>query len=566
MIHPGRHRRSLLLLIAAQAVVLFLAGLSGAFAQVELLPLDHPATDALVRIYEYGAIPDFPREHLPISRRLALRLLDEAAADEHLPEQLRDIARYYAVELGADVGRTETAVLIKTRPSSTSVFDRPFDNLPLAYLEYRDSTYGARLVVEPIFDGEVRAATDGSAGSAVILQGGAQLRGTLIDRIGYAARVTNGTVVGDSLLVLRDPKFGHSGKFGVAGQNRDADFGSGHLRADFDVVAVEIGRERLQLGGGLDESLLIGSQLPSNVDYLRLTARVGRVAFSHVHASVLADPSGGTAFGPTTAIPSKYVAAHLISFGPFGGLRGSIGEAVVYSNRPFEIGYLNPLNFLKSQEHYLRDRDNSFMYASLSANPLDGLFLEGEFLLDDLKFGEIGNHYFGNKTAWRVGARTIAFPIPQVDLSASYTRIEPYTYSHTNAEDAYTHDGEPIAAGGLEPNSYLVEIGAAFIPLPNLRLRATVGLGEHGANVVSDTGVVRNVGGDVRVGRRGWDAYNVTFLDGTLEKLGRLKVQLEYEPLRDIGLRLILIDDSVGVGDTTTYDRQLWVGARIGVR
>ncbi len=559
---PGRRG-----LLAACALFLLLAGAAPLRAQVELLPLEHPAVRALVRIYEYGSIPEFPREHLPISRRLALTFLREAAGDARLPDLLRSTARYYITELAADEGRTEPAVLIKTSDGDHSIFDGDLGDRPLAFLTYRDTTRGVRLAFEPVFDAEFRTAPDDDL-TAIIVQGGAQLRGTIAERVGFSARITNGTVAGDSDLVLRDPKFGHSAKFGVARQNRDADFGNGHLRADFDVVSAEIGRERVQLGGGMDESLLLGSILPSNYDYLRLNARLGRVTFSHIHASLLARHTGFHPFGPETVIPPKYVATHLISFGPFGGIRGSIGEAVVYSGRPFEIGYINPLNFMKSQEHYLRDRDNSFIYASLSANPVDGIFLEGEFMLDDLKFSEIGENFHGNKTAWKIGASAVAFPLPAIDLALSYTRIEPYTYAHTNPVNAYAHDGTPLAAAGLQPNSYMVEGKISVSPLPNLWIRAGVGVGEHGANEIDEEAdtIVRNVGGDVEAGRRGVDSFRVTFLDGVLERLFRFRADAEYEPWRNIYLRLTFLGNRINAVGTKREDTQLWLGARVGVR
>ena len=550
---------------------LLLCGGQWAAAQTELLPVDHPATRTLIRAREFGGIPEFPREHLPISRRDALRFLDAAAADTMLPNSIRQSAAYHAASIGADTARTPVAVLFKTGSDSPSqlIVDDLFSNLPLAYFEFRDTARGVRVIAEPILDGQLRAAPNDDL-QAIILQAGAQLRGTLLDHVGFGARLTNGTIAGDTLLALRDPRLKRAGKFGVIGQGRDVDFSSGHLRVQFGGLAAELGRERVQLGGGLQESLLLGSLLPSNFDYLRLTAQFGRFAFSHIHASLLADATlerGTLPFGPFAEIPPKYVAAHLLSFGPFAGLRGSLGEAVIYSGRPFEIGYLNPFNFLKSQEHYLRDRDNSFMYASLSANPFDGVFLEGEFMLDDLIFGNIGTNYWGNKTAWRVGGKAVAFPIEQSDISVSYTRIEPYTYTHFDSIGAYVHDGAPLAAGGLEPNSYMIEGKIELVILPNLTATIGAAYGQHGANVVADTGLVRNVGGNIRPGFQGGrDSYEVTFLDGNIQKLTRLRLEVEYEILRDVHIRFTGFRNATTSNQpaATEEDVQGWFGVRIG--
>jgi hypothetical protein len=305
-------------------------------------------------------------------------------------------------------------------------------------------------------------------------------------------------------------------------------------------------------------------------DYLRLTARLGRVSFTHLHASLLAGPESVARTGVDAVIPSKYLAAHLISFGPFAGIRGTIGESVVYSRRPFEIGYLNPLNFIKSQEHYLRDRDNSNMYAAVSINPVDRLFFEGEFVLDDLKFSEIGKGYWSNKTAWRVGARATAFPLSWSDFGVNYTRLEPYVFSHFDSANAYTHDGVTLAGAGLQPNSEMLEASLRVVPVPNLTARLSVGFVQHGANITDPArgdSVVRNVGGDV--GRTfdstSGNTFSVTFLDGRLEKAVRLRFEAEYEPIRNLYLRLIAshtrTESSISIPD----DTQFCFGVRVGV-
>ena len=308
-------------------------------------------------------------------------------------------------------------------------------------------------------------------------------------------------------------------------------------------------------------SLLFGAELPSNTDYIRLQANIGKVSFTHLHASLL-DDTLGNAIGAGAVIPPKYFASHLLSVGPIAGLRLSVGEAVIYSRRPFEIGYINPLNFIKSQEHFLRDRDNSLMYAALSASLPYGMFLEGEFLLDDLIFSRIGEGFWGNKTAWRLAGTVVT---PMVDLRASYTRLEPYVYSHVSGINAYIHDGAILAASGLEPNSFQLEGEVTYWPIPNAHATLSYSYSEHGANVVRDGQVVQNVGGDIR---RTFDVHSkdvVEFLDGDLEISRVINVQFSYEFLRNFYVRLRgfhrEVDGNIGGGRQET---QVWMGLGIG--
>ena len=550
----------------AVAVVLSLSGMCAAlFAQADLLPLDHPATTVLERLYYSGAVPDIPVEHFPISRKAALEFLQSGVASVSIPESLRRQAVYFVRELAADKGESPRAVVIPTSDNSLLFFDDPFGDRPFTGLHYTDTATDSYLVIDPVLDAEFRYDADLSANAAV-LQGGARLRGTVLDHVGFSAQATNGTILGNDTVVLADPRFGQSFKFGVVRQNRDIDFGSGHVRVGFDQVAAGIGREPVRLGAGEERSLLLGAGLPSNYDYLRFQMRLGRFSFTHIHASILSDATGPAA-GIAAEIPQKYVAAHLFSVGPFGGVRASIGEAVVYGGRGFEIGYLNPLNFLKSQEHFLRDRDNSYMYATLGVNAFPGLFFEGEFMLDDLLFSRIGEGYWGNKTAWRLGARATGWPFGIADADVSYTRLEPYVYSHFNPLNAYTHDGAMLAASGLEPNSHQFDLGVNLYPLPNLSVRVNAEFGEHGANVEQDGEVVRNVGGDVR---RTFDTLSnetVEFLDGTLETMSGYGAKVEYEFLRNMYVRAQLLGRSISVNDQEIESTtQIWFGVRIGSR
>ena len=71
-----------------------------------------------------------------------------------------------------------------------------------------------------------------------------------------------------------------------------------------------------------------------------------------------------------------------------------------------------------------------------------------------------------------------------------------------------------------------------------MTIHAMLGVGEHGANVVVGDSLVRNVGGDIKQTRRESDPETVTFLDGALEKISRFRFDVEYEPLRNVYVRL----------------------------
>jgi len=540
---------------------------SSADAQVDLLPIDHPATGSLLRLAHYGAIPSFPAEHLPISRKDALRWMHEALQDSTLPGSIRREAEWYLVELESDVDEGRRGVIIPVSGNQQSVLRNLNPLAPFTGLLWIDTSRDSRVMLDPVLDGEFRMAAGDLSGSTGIVQGGVRLRGSVRSLFGFSATATNGTIIGSEEVARDDPRYGASFKFGQVAQNRDIDFGSGHARFDVDGAAIGIGREKVRLGAGEASTLLFGADLPSNTDWIRIGFNVGSLRYTHLHAALLGDAeSGGIDVGPFADIPTKYLAAHLLSIGPVAGIRLSVGEAVIYGGRPIEIGYLNPLNFLKSQEHYLRDRDNSLLYAAVRVWPLRRLELDGELILDDLVFSRIGSGYWGNKTAWRIGIRATGVPVSSVDVRAEYTRLEPYVYTHFSAANAYLHDGVLPAAGGNQPNSHTVRGEIAWRPLPRFHATVSLGLTEHGANVVADTGVVRNVGGDVREGFRSEvSADTVTFLDGVFEQSRTAVIAIEYELLRNVYLRLRGSIRSVSVEEVgEDQSGQIWFGMRIG--
>lgn len=542
-------------------------------AQHDLLPIEHPATERLLRYARLGLIPDFPIEHLPISRGEARSWFERVVATS-TSTPVRADAAWYLRALDADRGTPDSlAIVIPTSSHDRSLFSDLDRTRPWSGVAFDDSATGGRLRLDPVLDADTRIGidgVDGVEGVGTVLQGGVRLRGT-VGPAGFSAVATNGTILGNDTVVRTDPRFGRSFKFGQIAINRDVDFGSGHLRLAFDGLGFGIARESVRLGAGDASSLLLGADLPSYTDWLRVGAQIGPFSYTHIHAALLAEPETGFR-GAFSEIPSKFVAAHLLTLSDVGPIRISVGESVIYADRGFEIGYLNPFNFLKSQEHFLRDRDNSMLYGALSVTPTDGLALEGDLLIDDLIFGNIGTGAWGNKTAWRAALRSTGLGLETVDALLEYTRVEPYTYSHFRNLNAYRHDGAALAASGLSPNSDLLRVGAAWYPRPWLAVRADVERLRHGANPIdSVTGdVVRNVGGDIGRGFDSLSATTVTFLDGAMEREMRIAVGVDAELFRNVYLRLRLLAATLRRdGDTSGLPAeesalQGQIGLRIG--
>ncbi|GHT68957.1 hypothetical protein FACS1894110_17550 [Spirochaetia bacterium] len=166
------------------------------------------------------------------------------------------------------------------------------------------------------------------------------------------------------------------------------------------------------------------------------------------------------------------------------------GSTVIWPKR-FELGYLFPLfdNFL--YQNNIGDFDNLAFFVNLKGQYpgigniwvslfLDELPFEKElFILDRAMF------------AYQAGT-TIALPfLPFGSLSLSYTKIEPYVYSHTKEivpwygdtpmESSYTNNGRSLGFY-LPPNSDELKLRFEAMPEINTRVNLQYQMIRHGAD------------------------------------------------------------------------------------
>jgi hypothetical protein len=394
-----------------------------------------------------------------------------------------------------------------------------------------------RVQIEPLAKAELFA-TDNSSyqeSNSFLVQGGGRLSGTLSNVIGFYLQATNGTILfGDRQLVIdRDQSYGHNVKFAFL--ESDLDFTQSHIAYDNDWFFATIGRETRNLGAGLFQKTFI-SDVSQPYDALSLGVRFSNFEYKFTHGSLLsAAVDSNITQGFNTTIPDKFLVMHRFAFRPSWG-EISLWEGVIYSNRSIDFGYLNPLSFLKSLEHALRDRDNSLMGFDATLRPFDNFQLKGSFLLDDIIISEIGKGYWSNKTAWNI-ASTYSFDFP-LDIGVEYARIEPYTYSHFNPLNTYSSDNG-LLGSVMQPNSDMIGllvnywIGEKY-PLTFKYMRK-----RHGQNVYKNGELVENVGGDINQTIRPQDKYyGIKFLDGTLLESNIFGLSFGYEIIRNFNIKV----------------------------
>lgn len=511
------------------SILLFLS--INLYSQVEHVHIYHPVYDFLIRAEAKDLLPYFSTTQLPLQRNeiiSALQTLNEKK--DNLSKNELKILELYSKEFG--VIERKTAIFFKSETDTTQLFfEKLFTNREKYVYNYQDTLNSIR--IEPLGAIESFLMKDNFNETAQIAQGGARIFGTVEGKLGYFLQVTNGTLLrGNQDLLLEDRRLAQNIK--LTELNSDFDFTESHLRADFGNVYFYIGRESRLLGSGINQRMF-NSDVAPPFDAFSAGYKIKNFEYRFTHGSLLASPFDSTrSVGFNSDFENKYLSQHRFAL---RFKKGEIAayEAVIYS-RTIDLAYLNPLRFLKTLEHALRDRDNSLMGADFTYRPIKNIELKGSYLLDDIVISEIGNNFWSNKAAYNLG---IWFtPNIDADFGLEYARVEPYTFSHFNYQNAVLHD-ELLLMGYLQPNSEKYTLATKYWLGTRYPLKINFEYLRHGKNIYNNDTLFYNVGGDAGQTRRHpIDNDRVRFLDGDKNFIFATDIEYAFELTRNLNLVL----------------------------
>ncbi|MFZ9814567.1 MAG: hypothetical protein ACO3EO_04755 [Candidatus Kapaibacteriota bacterium] len=526
-------------------IMIFFVMISSAFAQVEHLPIVHPVYHFLEHCEAKGVLPHYSLSALPLQRgevQQALRMIRKA--EQELSEDERNVLKHFEKELLPEK-RVNSTLFESTMPVNDTMsffFDGLLSKNEKALYLQQDSL--VTLFTTPLLSIETAHRVDSASASLLTGQAGLRMHGTLRGNVGFFFQMTNGALLsGDRSLALDDPRLRQNVKFAV--YNSDFDFTESHVRYDNDWFYVGIGRETRTLGAGFNHHQFLGKNAPP-LDALMIGARTKTFEYRYTHASMLSLPQDASgqiilpgqtnSTGSDKFMPAKTLVMHRAAFRPAWG-EIAVWESVIYQNRTFDLAYLNPLSFLKSVEHSLRDRDNSAMGFDFTIRPVKHLILKGAYLLDDLIFSKIGTDYWSNKSAFSKGAMYVK---SAKNKSFEYARVQPYTYSHFNVQNSMTSDGALIT-GSLRPNSDELSIGASIFHGHRYPIRILLAYQRHGANEMGsingkDT-ILVNHGANPLQAKRPNDSEIAPFLGGILEESLRAQITGGFELIRGLNVQ-----------------------------
>ncbi len=535
------------------AFCLLALGAPSVQAQPEIVPAEHPVYSFLHLERVEGHLPEYRHETRPVGRAQVQELLDSLQVRRAgLSTRERRWLDLYRQEFYEPEGATE------------AVFGSRGLRLPLGrdtekylYLHQSDEW---RLAAE--LTGRLAAF---SAEDSVSLQGGAisgevTLQGNYRGRVGFYTRTFNGALfTGQPRVLLRDPDLRPLYYAQVQPDVGQFDQSSASLRVANRLVFAEIAQQRIRVGAGFGDGLLLASE-SDYFPFVQAGVTTRRVGYTFLHGALGSrahfvhnpdSPEQGGILGG----PERYLALHRLSIHPFPSVSIAFTEMLVYGNRGPELAYLVPVNPFKTAEHAEYDQDNPLFALEMVVRPVRGVEAHGTLLVDDANLGLIGRNSFSNKFAFQAG---IGAAVGGVLGFAEYTRIDPFVYTHRfflggQYYNSFTHHGFGLGHP-IGPNADQLAVGIKGWGPGRAQAGATVRYNRRGEDFVGPDGTLVVVGGDINNGQQPpFESRIKRFLGGDrFEGIGA-RVEAAWEPLRDLALFRLYLDYQRWDGDVDAF-------------
>ncbi|MFI5250982.1 MAG: capsule assembly Wzi family protein [Bacteroidota bacterium] len=517
-------------------------------AQVENVPASHPVYTFLKRMDVKGIIERYRDAILPMSRKEVGEFL--TAIDKNrteLTETEQSWLDRYLLEFRFDIhGTTDGAnsLIASEIPGVSNGFGNIFSGNNQYLYAYHDSDL--TMFVNGLLAFNARRINGDVLGDAhaEFIQGGGRIRGTLGSHFGYYVQGTNAQFWGSRDLLLRDTLLSQAQTL-RDNTAQNFDMAEGYARYDGGIISAELGMERVLWGNGYDQKMLISDNIRT-FPMIRTDIQFKSLKYTFMHGWLLGRPLPWTLFvsadsaakikGPYIA--DKYTAAHRIEFSFPRQFDIGFQEMIIYANRPFDLGYLNPFILLESVQRARGSRDHDLWALDLRTHFIPGLQFTGTLVVNDVHFQDFFLNRWYNRNAYQLGFfLTDPIGLPNTSLMAEWTHINPYTYSHEySIEENYTSYGA-IIGPRIGPNSESWFVRGDLVPSPNLTLSVSGTLVRHGDNILDAKGnLVKDVGGDIWQPHLPTDPIETVFLDGNLVTTKRLQFFGNYEIVHHVWL------------------------------
>jgi len=537
------HRLSLIFVACA---LLFAAPIR---AQSSLVPALHPVYDWLQMQRVNGLLPTYQHEVRPQSRATVLELLHALDRDSlKLGRVHRNLLRDFLNEFDMDrliANRLFTRDFAKQLPSSFPAAIRNRRDPVLYAAQSSDSTFSGAFYAEKAI-GTLSLNQNGETKTGQLAIKGVKAFANTNFGLGFHIEAEHVDIAPNRELLERDEKFGSAYGYRAFNEKESASFETfASYRRPY--LEMHLGRGSLAMGAALTDPVVIRPDAP-NIGFFRM--QVGTPTFNLVmlQGSLYAEPNFTEQVynGDTIQVkvaPQRWATIQRLTWKPINQLTIALHEMTIYSGRGLDFDYLNPVNPQFFSQGDKGDRDNTFVGMDVITRPVRGTELFGSLLVDDLN-SIPGFLKFDTKAILSVGARQRV--LDNVQLGASYTRSDPYMYTHFQRLDTWEQSGRPLGQS-IGPNA--TELALRVTSWLPLRTRIMLGARQikQGLNPINSSGhQTADVGGDLFKGVP--SSYPGLFVGADVHSTRRIELEFETELVRSLKVSFKVRDDNVTGG------------------
>ncbi|MEP6833762.1 MAG: capsule assembly Wzi family protein [Gemmatimonas sp.] len=518
-------------------------------AQSSLVPALHPVYDWLEMQRVNGMVPAYQHEVRPQSRATVLELLHGLEHDSlKLSRINRNLLREFLNEFDMNrliANRMLTRDFVKKLPRSfpTALRDRKD---PVLYAgQSRDSTFSGAFYAEKAI-GALSLNQNGETKTGQLAIKGVKAFANTNFGLGFHIEAEHADIASNRELLARDEKLGSAYGYRAFEAKESASF-EAFVSYRRPYLEMHLGRGALAMGAALTDPVVIRPDAP-NIGFFRM--QVGTPTFNLVllQGSLYAEPhfeeqvyDGDTI--DVKVAPQRWAAIQRLTWKPVNQLTIALHEMTIYSGRGLDFDYINPVSPQFFSQGDGGDRDNTFVGLDVITRPVRGTELFGSLLVDDLN-SIPGFLKFDTKAIASVGARQRV--LQNVQLGASYTRSDPYMYTHFQRLDTWEQSGHALGQS-IGPNATELALRVnSWLPL---RTRIMLGARQikQGLNPVDSSGrQTANVGGDLFKGVP--SSYPGLFAGADVHYTRRVELEFETEFIRSLKIAFKLRDDKVTGG------------------
>jgi hypothetical protein len=350
------------------------------------------------------------------------------------------------------------------------------------------------LVIDPVVQ-QIQSVEGGNEQRVFLNSKGLTLRGTIADKLGFSALLTDNQERGPEFFQDRVtasgypavPGFGYYKSFKKTAfdyfENRASIYFKVWKYFDF-----QFGYDKNFIGNGYRSLFLSDYSAPYL--FLKIDTKIWKLDYQNIFMELVGQHQLGD-----YEYPKKYSVIHHLSFNVTKWLNIGLFENVTFSRQNyFDFSYLNPVIFLVSaqQQNGSPDKTTAGLDFKINAGhqiQFYGQLLINEFILDQILHYSRG--YWANKQGIQLGVKYIdAFDVKNFDLQFETNVVRPYTYQHDDSVANFSNYNQPMAHPLGANFAEFIAI-ARYQPTPKLNFEGKViyyhqGLDSGGVNFGSN--------------------------------------------------------------------------------